>query len=209
MKKLFVKTYGCQMNAYDSARMADLLAPLGYAAADGARGRRHGDPQHLPHPRKGGREGLFRTGPAQDPEGAKRPRTAAACCWRWPAASPRPRARRSWRAQPAVDLVVGPQSYHRLPEMIARHARAAGQVLETDFPALEKFDSLPAPAAQPASAPFSPCRKAATSSAPSAWCPIPAAPNIRARPKRFCARRASWWKGRARDRAAGPERQCL
>src|ERR1700753_2867414 len=38
MKKLFAKTYGCQMNAYDSARMADLLAPLGYAAADGAEG---------------------------------------------------------------------------------------------------------------------------------------------------------------------------
>jgi tRNA-2-methylthio-N6-dimethylallyladenosine synthase len=34
MKKLFVKTYGCQMNAYDSAKMADLLAPLGYAATD-------------------------------------------------------------------------------------------------------------------------------------------------------------------------------
>ena len=38
MKKLFVKTYGCQMNAYDSARMADLLAPLGYAATDAPEG---------------------------------------------------------------------------------------------------------------------------------------------------------------------------
>ena len=44
---------------------------------------------------------------------------------------------------PAVDLLVGPQSYHRLPEMIARHARDRGHVLETDFPALEKFDHLP------------------------------------------------------------------
>jgi tRNA-2-methylthio-N6-dimethylallyladenosine synthase len=43
---------------------------------------------------------------------------------------------------PQVDMVVGPQSYHRLPEMIARLARGAGHVLETDFPALEKFDSL-------------------------------------------------------------------
>jgi tRNA-2-methylthio-N6-dimethylallyladenosine synthase len=40
-------------------------------------------------------------------------------------------------------MLVGPQSYHRLPEMIARHAREAGHVLETDFPALEKFDALP------------------------------------------------------------------
>ena len=45
---------------------------------------------------------------------------------------------------PVVDMVVGPQSYHRLPEMIARAcARGAGHVLETDFPALEKFDALP------------------------------------------------------------------
>ena len=71
MKKLFIKTYGCQMNAYDSARMADLLAPLGYARDRCARGRRHGDPQHLPHPRKGGREGLFRTGPPEGAEGEK------------------------------------------------------------------------------------------------------------------------------------------
>ena len=47
--------------------------------------------------------------------------------------------------QPAVDLVVGPQSYHRLPEMIARTAREHGHVLEADFPALEKFDSLAEP----------------------------------------------------------------
>jgi tRNA-2-methylthio-N6-dimethylallyladenosine synthase len=44
---------------------------------------------------------------------------------------------------PHVDIVVGPQSYHRLPEMIARIARSGGQALETDFPALEKFDALP------------------------------------------------------------------
>jgi tRNA-2-methylthio-N6-dimethylallyladenosine synthase len=45
--------------------------------------------------------------------------------------------------QPAVDMVVGPQSYHRLPEMIAKIARGAGHALETDFPAEDKFDSLP------------------------------------------------------------------
>jgi tRNA-2-methylthio-N6-dimethylallyladenosine synthase len=48
------------------------------------------------------------------------------------------------RRQGAVDLVVGPQSYHRLPEMIAKVARAGGQALETEFPAEDKFDSLPA-----------------------------------------------------------------
>src|SRR6185436_14104119 len=45
--------------------------------------------------------------------------------------------------QPAVDMVVGPQSYHRLPEMIARVTRGAGHALETEFPTEEKFDHLP------------------------------------------------------------------
>ncbi len=45
--------------------------------------------------------------------------------------------------QPAVDVVVGPQSYHRLPEMIAKVAREARVELETDFPAEDKFDHLP------------------------------------------------------------------
>ena len=58
-KRLFIKTYGCQMNVYDSARMADLLAPLGYAPAATRRGRRSGHPQHLPHPREGGGEGVI------------------------------------------------------------------------------------------------------------------------------------------------------
>jgi tRNA-2-methylthio-N6-dimethylallyladenosine synthase len=44
---------------------------------------------------------------------------------------------------PQVDIVVGPQTYHRLPEMIARVARSGGHALETDFPVLEKFDALP------------------------------------------------------------------
>ena len=48
-KRLHVITWGCQMNVYDSGRMSDVLAPLGYAAGRHARRRRHGDPQHLPH----------------------------------------------------------------------------------------------------------------------------------------------------------------
>ena len=57
--------------------------------------------------------------------------------------------------EPAVDMVVGPQSYHRLPEMVARAARAGGRgVLETDFPAESKFDFLPEAAAAPGPAAF-------------------------------------------------------
>ena len=71
-KRLFIKTYGCQMNVYDSARMAELLAPLGYAAGRRPGRRRPGHPQHLPHPREGGGKGLFRTRHDPPPESRAR-----------------------------------------------------------------------------------------------------------------------------------------
>jgi tRNA-2-methylthio-N6-dimethylallyladenosine synthase len=144
MKKLFVKTYGCQMNAYDSARMADLLAPLGYAAADEPEGA---DMVILNtcHIRERAAEkvyselGRLRTLKADRArEGGRMVLAVAGCV-------AQAEGEEIVARQPAVDLVVGPQSYHRLPEMIARQARESGHVLETDFPALEKFDSLPAP----------------------------------------------------------------
>ena len=144
MKKLFVKTYGCQMNAYDSAKMADLLAPLGYAQTDAADGA---DMVILNtcHIREKAAEkvyselGRLRTLKAQKAKTGKQMLLAVAGC------VAQAEAAEIVARQPAVDLVVGPQSYHRLPEMIARAARERGAVLETDFPALEKFDSLPAP----------------------------------------------------------------
>jgi tRNA-2-methylthio-N6-dimethylallyladenosine synthase len=137
MKKLFVKTYGCQMNAYDSVRMAELLAPLGYAAADAPEGAdmvilntchirekaaekvysELGRLRHL----KAERDGML---------------IAVAGC------VAQAEGEEILRRAPQVDLVVGPQTYHRLPEMIARIARDGGHALEADFPALEKFDSL-------------------------------------------------------------------
>jgi tRNA-2-methylthio-N6-dimethylallyladenosine synthase len=144
MKKLFVKTYGCQMNAYDSARMADLLAPLGYAAADEPEGA---DMVILNtcHIRERAAEkvyselGRLRTLKAEKArEGGRMVLAVAGCV-------AQAEGEEIVARQPAVDLVVGPQSYHRLPEMIARQARESGHVLETDFPALEKFDALPAP----------------------------------------------------------------
>jgi tRNA-2-methylthio-N6-dimethylallyladenosine synthase len=151
MKKLFVKTYGCQMNAYDSARMADLLAPLGYAAADGPEGA---DMVILNtcHIRERAAEkvyselGRLRTLKAEKAKAGERMVLAVAGC------VAQAEGEEIVARQPAVDLVVGPQSYHRLPEMIARQARESGHVLETDFPALEKFDSLPAPSATGVSA---------------------------------------------------------
>lgn len=144
MKKLFVKTYGCQMNAYDSAKMADLLAPLGYAATDAPDGA---DMVILNtcHIREKAAEKVYselgrlkqlKTQKARD--GGQMLLAVAGCVAQAEGAEIVAR-------QPAVDLVVGPQSYHRLPEMIARAARQSGQAIETDFPALEKFDSLAPP----------------------------------------------------------------
>ena len=142
MKKLFVKTYGCQMNVYDSARMADLLAGVGYAPALAPE---DADLVILNtcHIRERAAEKVYsELGKLKELKQAKAQAGApmliavAGCVAQAEGAE-------MIRRQNAVDIVVGPQSYHRLPEMIARIARGAGHVLETDFPAEDKFDSLP------------------------------------------------------------------
>ncbi len=151
MKKLFVKTYGCQMNAYDSAKMADLLAPLGYAATDVSEGA---DMVILNtcHIRERAAEKVYselgrlkKMKAAKAKDGERMLLAVAGCVAQAEGEEIVARA-------PQVDIVVGPQSYHRLPEMIARAARAGGHALETDFPALEKFDSLQPPRASGISA---------------------------------------------------------
>jgi tRNA-2-methylthio-N6-dimethylallyladenosine synthase len=142
MKKLFVKTYGCQMNAYDSARIADLLAPLGYGAAD--------SPQDADmvvlntcHIREKAAEkvyselGTLRALKQQKAARGESMLVAVAGC------VAQAEGELMLQRAPTIDLLVGPQTYHRLPEMIAKISRAGGKALETDFPALEKFDSLP------------------------------------------------------------------
>jgi len=142
MKKLYIKTYGCQMNVYDSARMADLLAPLGYAPVDAAEGA---DMVILNtcHIREKATEkvyselGKLRRLKIERAEAGEPMLVAVAGC------VAQAEGAEIMARQPAVDMVVGPQSYHRLPEMIARIARGAGHALETDFPAEDKFDHLP------------------------------------------------------------------
>ena len=142
MKKLYIKTYGCQMNVYDSARMADLLAPLGYRPVDEAESA---DMVILNtcHIREKATEKVYselgklkRMKTMRAEEGQRMLVAVAGCVAQAEGAEIMAR-------QPAVDVVVGPQSYHRLPEMIARIARGAGHALETDFPAEDKFDHLP------------------------------------------------------------------
>ncbi len=143
MKTLFVKTYGCQMNVYDSARMADLLAPLGYVPAE--------EPDNADmvilntcHIREKAAEKVYselgklkKLKEARARSGHRMTIAVAGCV-------AQAEGEEITRRQNAVDIVVGPQSYHRLPEMIARVARAGGRALETDFPADDKFDALPA-----------------------------------------------------------------
>lgn len=142
MKKLFIKTYGCQMNVYDSARMADLLAPLGYAPADEAE---DADMVILNtcHIREKAAEkvyselGRLRRLKEKKAEAGSPMLIAVAGC------VAQAEGEEIVARQSAVDIVVGPQSYHRLPELIARVTRGTGHALETDFPAEDKFDSLP------------------------------------------------------------------
>jgi tRNA-2-methylthio-N6-dimethylallyladenosine synthase len=142
MKKLFIKTYGCQMNVYDSARMADLLAPLGYAPAESAT---DADMVILNtcHIREKASEKVFsELGKLKElkdqkaADGGAMMIAVAGCVAQAEGAE-------IVRRQKAVDIVVGPQSYYRLPELIARITRERGHALETDFPAQDKFDSLP------------------------------------------------------------------
>jgi tRNA-2-methylthio-N6-dimethylallyladenosine synthase len=141
-KKLYIKTYGCQMNVYDSARMADVLAPLGYAPSPTAE---DADMVILNtcHIREKAAEKVYsdlgRLKPlkAQKEEiGGRMILALAGCVAQAEGAEILARA-------PHVDIVLGPQTYHRLPEMVARAARAQAAVLDTEFPAEAKFDFLP------------------------------------------------------------------
>jgi tRNA-2-methylthio-N6-dimethylallyladenosine synthase len=151
MKKLLVKTYGCQMNAYDSARIADLLAPLGYGAASGPE---EADMVVLNtcHIREKAAEKVYsELGQLRALKQEKAARgesmlVAVAGC------VAQAEGELMLKRAPAIDLLVGPQTYHRLPEMIAKISRAGGKALETDFPALEKFDALPEAGARGVSA---------------------------------------------------------
>ena len=151
-KKLYVKTYGCQMNVYDSARMADVLAPLGYVATDGPE---DADMVILNtcHIREKAAEkvyselGRLRALKQARAEAGGRMTIAVAGC------VAQAEGAEILRRAPQVDLVFGPQTYHRLPELIARAAReqaATGRatgVLDIEFPVESKFDHLPESAA--------------------------------------------------------------
>ncbi|KMK68905.1 tRNA (N6-isopentenyl adenosine(37)-C2)-methylthiotransferase MiaB [Puniceibacterium sp. IMCC21224] len=135
-KKLFIKTYGCQMNVYDSERMAESLGGQGYVATD--------TPDDADmillntcHIRERAAEkiyselGRYKVLKAANPD----LRIGVAGC------VAQAEGAEIMRRQPIVDLVVGPQSYHRLPELEAK-ARSGKRALDTDFPTEDKFEVL-------------------------------------------------------------------
>jgi tRNA-2-methylthio-N6-dimethylallyladenosine synthase len=135
VKKLFVKTYGCQMNVYDSERMAEALGAKGYVTTEVVE---EADMVLLNtcHIREKASEKLYsdlgrlRGLKAQKP-GLK---VGVAGC------VAQAEGEEILRRSPVVDLVVGPQAYHRLPEMV----EAGGRLVDTEFPVEDKFTQLPA-----------------------------------------------------------------
>jgi tRNA-2-methylthio-N6-dimethylallyladenosine synthase len=139
-----VKSYGCQMNAYDGARMAELLESGGMSAAS------DGEAADLVvlntcHIREKAAEKVYSDiGRLRRGDGSG-PMIAVAGCVAQAEGAEIP------RRAPSVDIVVGPQAYHRLPQMVSDAARGV-RALDTDMPLESKFGALPARRRQPPSA---------------------------------------------------------
>ena len=143
MKKVFVKSYGCQMNVYDAERMADVLAPEGYSETQAVE---EADLVVLNtcHIREKAAEKVYSE--LGRVKALKRERAGAGLDTKVVVAGCVAQAEGAeiMRRAPVVDVVVGPQSYHRLPDLLAK-ARTGGAV-DTEFPLEDKFDHLPDPA---------------------------------------------------------------
>ncbi len=140
-KKVFIKTYGCQMNVYDSERMRDVLSPLGYDET--------GTPEEADlvilntcHIREKAAEKVYselgkirRMKKERAAQGAEMLVAVAGCV-------AQAEGEEIVKRAPSVDLVFGPQTYHRLPQLLERKRAGGGAVVETEFPAEDKFDSL-------------------------------------------------------------------
>ena len=140
-RKVFVKTYGCQMNVYDSERMSDALTRDGYTATD--------SPEDADlvlintcHIREKAAEKVYsqlgrlnKLKKRRQREGSDFMVAVAGCV-------AQAEGQEITRRAPVVDVVIGPQTYHRLPEALAK-ARNGSKVVETDFPVEDKFTALP------------------------------------------------------------------
>ncbi|MEO6946831.1 MAG: tRNA (N6-isopentenyl adenosine(37)-C2)-methylthiotransferase MiaB [Nitrobacter sp.] len=145
-RKLHIKSYGCQMNVYDAQRMVDALAPEGFVETASTE-----DADliilNTCHIREKASEkvyselGRLRVAKDQAARDGRRMDVVVAGC------VAQAEGDEIIRRAPVVDVVVGPQSYHHLPQLLAR-AKADGRALETEFPADDKFGFLPQPSRQ-------------------------------------------------------------
>ncbi|MGE9008202.1 tRNA (N6-isopentenyl adenosine(37)-C2)-methylthiotransferase MiaB [Leptospira interrogans] len=142
-RKLHIKSYGCQMNVYDAQRMVDTLAGEGFVETDSAE---DADLVILNtcHIRQKASEkvyselGRLRVAKDEAARNGREMRIAVAGC------VAQAEGEEIIRRAPTVDVVVGPQSYHHLPQLLAR-AKSHGRALETEFPVEDKFGFLPPP----------------------------------------------------------------
>ncbi len=142
-RKLYIKSYGCQMNVYDSHRMADTLAPEGFVATARAE---DADLVILNtcHIREKAAEKVYselgrlrKMKKAAKADGRDVTIAVAGCV-------AQAEGKEIMRREPAVDLVVGSQNYHRLPDFLAR-AQQGERVVDTEFPVEDKFDFVAPP----------------------------------------------------------------
>jgi len=135
LKKFHIKSFGCQMNVYDGERMSELLVDQGMSAAE------NGEEADLVvlntcHIREKAVDKVYSDiGRLRRKDGTS-PMIAVAGC------VAQAEGKEISRRAPSVDIVVGPQAYHRLPELMET-AKSGKKALDTDMPAISKFDALP------------------------------------------------------------------
>ena len=142
-RKVFIKSFGCQMNVYDAARMADVLAPEGF---DETTRVEDADLVILNtcHIRERAAEKVFsELGKLRELKDVRADaglptKIAVAGC------VAQAEGAEILRRQKSVDLVVGPQNYHRLPDLLRRADEGRGGIVDTDFPVEDKFDHIAA-----------------------------------------------------------------
>lgn len=148
-KKLYIKTYGCQMNVYDSQRMEDVMTPLGYEMTDSQ------DDANLVilntcHIREKAAEKVYSDLGRINKHKMKRNAKGEELLIAVGGCVGQAEGKHIMERAPYVDIVMGPQSYHELPRMVTQARSKIGSaknggVVELEFPEIQKFDLLPAP----------------------------------------------------------------
>jgi tRNA-2-methylthio-N6-dimethylallyladenosine synthase len=149
MKKLYIKTYGCQMNVYDSQLMGDILQPHGYEACD--------TPDNADlvilntcHIREKAAEKMYsELGRIRKHKEKKKERSSEKMLIAVAGCVGQAEGKEIFRRSPYVDIVIGPQSIQSLPDLLSKVKRDNGHAINLDFPEHAKLDSLPPPSQDP------------------------------------------------------------